>query len=92
VETGTVHTRLSYHYIRHFSHFLRPGAVRIGKTVYTAGLEACAFQNPDGSLACVVLNRGEKELPFTIRLRDHTCALNAPAGSIQTAVIGADEV
>ena len=92
VETGTVYTRLSYNYIRHFSHFIRPGAVRIGKTVYTAGLEACAFQNPDGSLACVVLNRGEKDLPFTLRLCDHTCALSAPAGSIQTVVIDADEV
>lgn len=92
VDAGTVETKLSYHYIGHFSRYIKPGAVRVGKTVYTAGLEVCAFQNPDGSLACVVLNRGAQELPFTLRLNGKTCKLNAPAGSLHTAVIDAAEL
>jgi glucosylceramidase len=92
VENSKVETKLSYHYIGHFSRYLQPGAVRIGKTVYTAELEACAFQNPDDSLVCVVLNQSEKELPFTLRLHGKTCCLSAPANSIQTALIHAVEL
>ena len=91
VATGAVDVKLSYHYIGHFSRYLKPGAVRIGKTLYTAALEACAFQNPDGGLACVVLNRSAEAQPFTLRLKDQTCKLNAPAGSIQTVLIDAQE-
>jgi len=91
IEAGTVEIKLSYHYIGHFSRYLKPGAVRIGKTVYTAGLEACAFQNLDGSIVCVTLNRSAQELPFTLRLNGKTSKLVVPAGSIQTAVIEATE-
>ncbi len=91
LDAGTAETRLSYRYIGHFSRYLKPGAVRVGKTVYTAELEACAFENPDRSLACVVLNRGVRELPFALRLDDRVCRLSAPAGSIHTVLIGAAE-
>jgi O-glycosyl hydrolase len=39
-----------------FSRFIRPGAVRIGTTTRTAGLDVSAFRNSDGAIAVVVLN------------------------------------
>lgn len=50
-------------YIWHFSHFIEPGAIRIGMTRYTDELEVTAFQKED-KISFVVLNRTEKKIPF----------------------------
>lgn len=74
----------SYYYIGHFSKYIAPGAVRIGCTKYTDKLEASAFKNPDGSIAVIVMNRSEQELPYTLRHRDELAESSVPAHSIQT--------
>lgn len=41
----------------HASHYVRPGAVRIGSTgIGHDGVQSVAFQNPDGTIALLVLN------------------------------------
>lgn len=45
-----------------WSRFLFPGARRVGVTASGATLSASAFQNPDGSLVCVLINTGETAL------------------------------
>ena len=52
-------------YIWHFSHFIEPGAIRIGMTRYTDELEVTAFQKED-KISFVVLNRTEKKIPFSV--------------------------
>lgn len=89
---GTYERKLSYHYIGHFSHYIQPGAVRIGKTCYTDTLETCAFQNPDGSLVCVILNRNERDIPCTVRINQRVCSCVAPASSISTLTLSAEEI
>ncbi len=59
--------RLSYYYIGHFSRFIKKGAKRIGLTRYTDAVEATAFLNPDGTKTVVILNKTEKEIPYTLR-------------------------
>jgi len=56
-----------YHYIKHFSKFVRRGAVRVATTNHDCRLHSCAFQNPDGSLVLVVVNPTGEELPAVIR-------------------------
>lgn len=93
----TAHYQASYWYLGHFSRFLKPGAQRIGLDTWVgwvpaspdgrgAGMvEATAFSNPDGSLAVVIMNRTEADLPYLVKAGlDHSLVL--PPRSIQTLV------
>ncbi|MDE7219482.1 MAG: hypothetical protein K2O45_07665 [Oscillospiraceae bacterium] len=55
-----------YYYIGQFSRFIRPGAVRLGSSVWSGSLEVTAFENRDGSRAAVILNRTEKEAAVSV--------------------------
>lgn len=51
-----------YYIIGHLSSVVKPGAVRIGsKADATEGLMYAAFENPDGTVAFVLLNENESE-------------------------------
>lgn len=81
--------QLSYTYIEHFSRYIRPGARRIGFSRYTQELEVCAFQNPDRSVAAVILNRTNEEIPFHIRISGMLYEnLVSPGSSIMTVLLG----
>lgn len=86
-ETGEVLYKLSYHYIGHFSRYIKSGAERIGTTVYTDKLEPVAFRNTDGSLAVVVLNKTTTERKASIRLNDSLTDVLFPPSSISTVII-----
>ena len=73
-------------YIRHFSAYIQPGAVRIGVSRYSSDLEAAAAKNPDGSIALVVLNRSEAEQSFYICRQGQFYPLTIPAQGIATCV------
>lgn len=55
-----------YYYIGHFSRFLESGAICLGSSTYTSGVEATVFENPDGSRVAVLLNRTETTMPVSI--------------------------
>lgn len=55
-----------YWYIGQFSRFIRPGAVRLGCSSWSAGVEAVAFENTDGGRAAVLLNPTDEELPVSL--------------------------
>lgn len=74
-------------YLWHFSHFIQNGAVRIGTTCYTDEVEATAFLNPDQTIAVVLLNRTEKEIPVNVRLKDEMAQILLKPESITTAVL-----
>lgn len=78
---------LSYYYIGHFSRFIRPGALRLGVTCYTEKLGFAAFRNSNGSIAAVVLNQTEIEVPYCIRLNGQICPLCCPKNAISTLLI-----
>lgn len=73
-------------YLWHFTHFIKRGAVRIGTTCYTEEAETAAFLNPDNTIAVVLLNRTEKELPVNIRIQDEMVSVCLKPQSIATAV------
>lgn len=74
----------SYYYIGHFSKYIRPGAKRVASTRYTDNLEVTAFKNTDGTVAVVVLNRTDEELPYILRSSEELAENRIPAHSIQT--------
>jgi glucosylceramidase len=74
-----------YYAIGHASRFVRPGAVRIGSTDFgRAALETVAFQNPDQSVALVVLNNAATAQPFTVAWRGKRFAATLPPGALAT--------
>ena len=79
--------QLLQQYMEHFSRTLTPGSVRIGMSRYAESVEATAWKRPDGSLALVLLNKGEKEAPLVVRLNDQEAALVLLPRSISNAVI-----
>ncbi len=52
-----------------FSRFVRPGAVRIGATSPSSGVDLTAFRNADGRVAVVALNTSASAVPMTFSLR-----------------------
>jgi glucosylceramidase len=86
VDTNTKEIRYgsSYYYIGHFSKFVKTGAHRIASSGGPAGLESVAFANPDGSIAAVVLNRGDTAVDFTLAVGAEALACTVPAHGIQT--------
>ncbi len=76
----------SYYYIGHFSKFIRPGARRIVASPSRSALLSTGFVNSDGKAAVVVMNRGEKEVPFFLWIDGKAAEVKAPPRSIQTLV------
>ena len=87
VDAGTVQPLPSYAFIRALGQAIQPGATRVETSAYTAALDTVAFRNPDGTLAVVLLNRGHKALPVTLRVGNDTTACTVDAGSIATVII-----
>ena len=77
----------AYYYIGHFSKFIRPGAKRVAVSTTRDWLQATAFQNPNGQLAVVVMNRGDQPQQFQLWIKGQAVATTSPAHSMATYVI-----
>jgi glucosylceramidase len=86
-QTGELLFMNSFHYIGHFSKFIRPGARRVTASATTDTIETTAFKNPEGSIAVVVLNTTDKDQPFTLKVGSDVAPTSSPAHSIMTLVI-----
>lgn len=76
-----------YYTMAHFSKYIRPGAVRIGFENNDDALMVTAAQNPDGSIAVVVLNQGKDDKEFNLSLGERNSNIPISAQAIQTIVI-----
>jgi glucosylceramidase len=77
-------TRNSHYYIiGHLSSVVKPGAVRIGTTGYTAdNIMYSAFENADGTYAFVLLNNTQENKKITVSDGVHHFAYDIPAKSV----------
>ena len=73
-----------YYTLAHFSKFIRPGAKRIGFELSDADLMATAAQNPDGSIAVVVLNQGIEPKHIALYLGGKETEVSISPQAIQT--------
>jgi len=76
-----------YHTMAHFSKFIRPGAVRIGFENQDSELMITAAQNPDGSIAMVILNMNSTPKNLKISLQSQSVAIQISAQALQTIII-----
>lgn len=71
----------------HFTHFIDPGAKRIAHSKFTDKLDVTAFQNPDGRIVVVLLNRTESELTSFVRIYNQIAQIRIPSMAICTGVV-----
>jgi glucosylceramidase len=85
-----------FYSLKHFAHFLQPGAVRIGLSALVAigddnpGItekSVVAFRNPTGELVLMIGNRSSHDLPVTVRTEAHRAQLEIPGQSMNTVVL-----
>ena len=76
-----------YHTMAHFSKYIRPGAVRIGFEISDQDLMMTAAQNPDGSIAVVILNMKEEAKNMKISLGDRSVNIQINAQALQTIIV-----
>jgi glucosylceramidase len=76
----------SYAYMGHFTRYIKPKARRVSAATSRSTLDATAFRNADGSLAVVVMNRGDQAQRYRLIVDGAEVAVDIPAHAIQTAV------
>lgn len=77
----------AYYYIGHFSKFVRPGAERIIASVNRTNLLTTAFKNPDGTIAVIVMNKGNEATAYNLWIANKAVEIQSPAHSIQTIIL-----
>ena len=87
VEHKELIQRMSADYYWHFSHFIREGAVRLGFSRYTDAIDVTAWENPDGTIVLILLNRGVEAVPVHIRLQGKEADITVSARSIVSGVV-----
>jgi len=80
-----------YYTMSHFSRYIRPGAVRIGHQQPEEEIQLTAVQNPDGTIAVVLLNEGEDSKGIELELHGKKAAFQIKGKAIQTVIIPANE-
>ncbi len=66
VKDGGYEKNPEYYCVKHFSHFVKKGAVML-KTQGAHSTSSAVFKNPDGSIAAVIVNPYKKEKVLTIQ-------------------------
>jgi glucosylceramidase len=84
--TGELTYTNSYHYLGHFSKFVRPGARRIASSPSRSALLSTAFVNRDGTVAAVVMNPGDKPVSYSLWVAGNAAQVESLPHSIQTLV------
>lgn len=86
-ETDEVYYTPLYHVMRHFSRYIRPGAVRIGVDCGIEGLMVTALKNPDGSIVVEILNQADRDERFSLELDAGFVEISIPGSALQTIII-----
>jgi glucosylceramidase len=84
--TGELIYTNSYYYIGHFSKFIRPAARRIASSPSRSALLSTAFINADGQVSVIVMNGGDKEIPYFLWVDGNAAEVKSLPHSIQTLV------
>lgn len=73
-------------YLWHFSHFIEPGAKRIGVSRYCQDIEVTAFKK-DNKVTFILFNQTEKDIPVFVRMNNESVSVDLEAQSIMSGVI-----
>lgn len=76
----------TYYYIGHFSKFIKPKAKRISTTTSRSTLESTSFQNPDGEIVTVVMNKTEVPINYKLIIDTNQIELTITPHAMQTII------
>ncbi len=85
--TGELYYTNAYYYIGHFSKFIRPGARRVIASTNRTDLLATAFLNTNGTLAVVVMNKGDKAIEYNLWIEGKAVEIKSLPHSISTLLV-----
>jgi len=83
LKTGKATLNPEFHIMRHFSHFVKPGAVRLGLAGHWCA-NAVGFENPDGSTVVVLANPLWEKKTVTVSLPGGRWEFSLPPRSVHT--------
>ncbi|WP_299887197.1 glycoside hydrolase family 30 protein [uncultured Lacinutrix sp.] len=86
-KTDEVYFTPIYYVMVHFSKYIRPGASIIHVDNTDKDIMVTAAKNPDGSIAVVLFNEGNKSKVFNLILKDKKRSIKINAQAIQTIII-----
>ncbi|MFN2364181.1 MAG: glycoside hydrolase family 30 beta sandwich domain-containing protein [Halarsenatibacteraceae bacterium] len=86
-EEDKLHYNSSYYYIGHFSKYIKQGARRIDWNSDLDDLNMTAFENPDSSIALVVMNETDRDHQFILKEGSAGAEIESLAHSIKTIII-----
>ena len=76
----------TYYYIGHFSKFIKPGAVRVSTSTSRSTIESTSFQNKDGKMVTVVMNRSESRIRYKLIVGDSETVLEIEPRAMQSVL------
>ncbi len=85
-DTGELIYTPSYYYLGHFSKFIRPGAKRVSTAVSRSNLLSTSFENKDGKMVTVVMNKTGKEVTYNLFVGTKKTVAHIPAHAIQSLI------
>ena len=76
-KTNEFSYRPEYYAVKHFSHFVKPGAIQLAYTPWTDKVKALCYRNPDGGIVVVMTNwaDAERRVSFTVAGQFYSLAL-----------------
>ncbi|RLJ67376.1 glucosylceramidase [Lacinutrix venerupis] len=84
--TNTLIYTPSYYYIGHFSKFIKPNAKRISTTTSRSTIESTSFQNPNGQIVTVVMNKTNDSIDYKLIVGDYEVVYTIPPHAIQSII------
>ncbi|WP_082113241.1 glycoside hydrolase family 30 protein [Kordia jejudonensis] len=76
----------SYYYIGHFSKFIKPNAKRVSTTTSRSTLESTSFQNTDGTITTVVMNKTDEKINYKLIVGAKELKFSIDAHAIQSLI------
>ncbi|WP_229490874.1 glycoside hydrolase family 30 protein [Pseudoduganella namucuonensis] len=83
-EDGAVVRNAEYYALAHASRSVLPGAWRVASSAGRDGVDNAAFENPDGTLALLVVNSAQEPRRFQVRAAGRGYGYTLPAASVAT--------
>lgn len=74
-------------YLWHFSHFIKPGAIKLASSTFERTLEIVAFKIPHHMIIAVIFNRSENDFNFELQIEEEIFELEISGKMILTAEI-----
>lgn len=76
----------TYYYIGHFSKFIKPKAKRISTTTSRSLIESTSFQNPDGKIVTVVMNKTDNPIDYKLIVGNYQIDYKITPHTMQTII------